>query len=375
LVSQENHPLNNRILRSIGFWFVNLLALLAFVIALFLAWWRYTNHPIHFFTLSNPKTEKPTLIPTSTLPTSSDVSLPDVSFEPTRSHLGIPRLAMVMTTIPARPHTDIITYTVQTGDTLFSIAEQFKIQPATLLWGNFDTLEDNPHLLKPGQVLNVLPIDGTYYQWKEGDSIESIASFFKTKQENILEFTGNGIDLTALNQQNSGIKPGQWIIIPGGKRAIKDWGPPAISRTNPASARTYGPGYCGQVYEGAVGTQSFIWPTVDRGISGYNYDPGVHPGIDITGQVGNAVFASDSGVVVYAGWSNYGYGYLIVIDHGYGWQTAYAHLSAVGVSCGQSVFRGGVIGAVGSTGNSTGAHLHFEMVLNGVKVNPLDYLH
>jgi murein DD-endopeptidase MepM/ murein hydrolase activator NlpD len=90
--------------------------------------------------------------------------------------------------------------------------------------------------------------------------------------------------------------------------------------------------------------------------------------------MGNAVYAADSGVVVYAGWSNYGYGNLVVIDHGNGWQTAYAHLSAFSVGCGQSVSRGIMIGALGSTGNSTGPHLHFEMSINGAKVNPLDYV-
>lgn len=368
--------MENRFLRLIGIGIINLITFIAVFLALYLAWLRFTKHSVNLFLASNSATiGEPTLTPTSAFPDTPGISLPEVSSGIARSYLGIPRRAMVITTIPSRTRTDIITYTVQTGDTLFSIAEHFKIQPSTLLWGNFDTLEDNPHLLKPGQVLNVLPVDGTYYEWKEGDTIESVASFFKTKQENILEFTGNGIDLTAINHPNSGIEPGLWVIVPGGKRAIKDWGPPAISRTNPASARTYGPGYCGEVYEGAIGTQSFIWPTVDRGISGYTYDPSVHPGIDIEGQIGNAVFAADSGVVVYAGWSSYGYGYLIVIDHGFGWQTAYGHLSAVGVSCGQSVFRGGLIGAVGSTGNSTGAHLHFEMIYNGVKVNPLDYLH
>ena len=90
------------------------------------------------------------------------------------------------------------------------------------------------------------------------------------------------------------------------------------------------------------------------------------------GEPNTELSAIDSGVVVYAGWSDYGYGYLIVIDHGNGWQSAYAHLSGVGVSCGQSVYQGSLIGALGNTGNSSGAHLHFEMIYNGAKVNPLN---
>ena len=365
----------SRLIRLLGIGIVNLIAVILVATMALLAWMRLTERPITLQIANNPAEINPSPNqPVSTNNQPVAVDLPSVGSDLSSPHLGISRKTMVMTTIPSRPQTEIITYTVKSGDTLFSIAEQYKIQPATLLWGNFDVLEDNPHLLKPGQVLNVLPVDGTYYQWKDGDSLESVASFFKTKPEAILEFTGNDIDLTEINQKNSGIEPGKWIVVPGGKRAIKDWGPPAISRSNPASARTYGPGSCGAIYEGAVGTQNFLWPTVNHFISGYNYDPVVHPAIDIGGNVGDAVFASDSGVVVYAGWSNFGYGYLIVIDHGFGWQTAYAHLSAIGVSCGQSVFRGGVIGAVGSTGNSTGAHLHFELSYNGAKLNPLDFL-
>jgi murein DD-endopeptidase MepM/ murein hydrolase activator NlpD len=82
-------------------------------------------------------------------------------------------------------------------------------------------------------------------------------------------------------------------------------------------ARYYGPGSCGVIYEGAIGTGSFVWPTTEHFLSGYTFSA-IHPAIDIGGQISNAVYAADSGVVVYAGWSNYGYGNLIVIDHGNG---------------------------------------------------------
>lgn len=296
------------------------------------------------------------------------------SIDTSGDYLGVTRKLQLDTIIPTRPRVDVITYTVKTGDSLFSIAEMFNIKPETLLWGNYETLNDNPHLLSTGQVLNILPTDGTYYQWNTGDSLSKVAAFFKVDPQAILNYPGNKIDLTALaDANNPGIQPGQWLIIPGGKRELKDWGPPAISRTNPASARYYGDGYCGSIYEGAIGTGSFIWPTGSHSISGYTYSA-IHPAIDIAGAVGDSVFAADSGVVVFAGWSNYGYGYMVVIDHGNGWQTAYAHLSAVAVGCGQSVFQGGYIGAVGNTGNSYGSHLHFEMVYNSAKLNPLDYV-
>jgi murein DD-endopeptidase MepM/ murein hydrolase activator NlpD len=124
-----------------------------------------------------------------------------------------------------------------------------------------------------------------------------------------------------------------------------------------------------------VGVGVFIWPTTERWIVGYDYNPGAnHPAIDIAGSTGSPVWASDNGVVVYAGWSNYGYGNLIVVDHGNGWQTLYAHLNSISVGCGQSVNQGQGIGGLGSTGNSSGTHLHFAMIYVGTKVNPWNFL-
>ncbi len=300
------------------------------------------------------------------LPALPPFATPDVPLQ------GIVRRAHLDTVIPTRPRDVVITYTVQLGDNLFSIGESFGLKPETILWGNFETLQDNPEILQVDQVLNILPVDGTYYRWNEGDSLESVAEFFRVEPEDILNYPGNDLDLTTRITSTAAIQPGKWLIIPGGRRILKDWGPPAISRSNPAVARYYGPGSCGEVYEGAIGTGFFVWPTTERLISGYNFTA-IHPGIDIGGQVGNAVYAADSGVVVYAGWSNYGYGNLLVIDHGNGWQTAYAHLSGISVSCGQSVTRGIMVASLGSTGNSTGPHLHFEMSYYGAKVNPFEY--
>jgi murein DD-endopeptidase MepM/ murein hydrolase activator NlpD len=241
------------------------------------------------------------------------------------------------------------------------IAEKFGLRPETVLWGNYEVLRDNPQFLRPGQELTILPTDGVYYQWAEGDNLESTADFFRVKPEAIMDYPGNRILSDLTDPTPPEIAAGTWLIIPGGERDLKDWGPPAITRNNPAAAAYYGAGYCGNVYEGAIGTGAFIWPTVATYLSGYDYSPTLHPGIDIAGAEGNAVFATDSGVVVYAGWSQYGFGSLIVLDHGNGWQSAYAHLSAVNVGCGESVAQGRVIGAVGNTGNSTGPHLHFEL--------------
>jgi len=360
---------------------INFGVIIIIILLAMAGWDRYKNGYTSYEMISGRTAPSPELVnkvedPSAaefTNQTSLPINLPYVSQDVAESGIGIRRKALLYTLIPSRPRSDVITYTVQTGDSLFSIADAFGVKPETLLWGNFETLEDNPHLLSKDQVLNILPVDGTYYQWHDGDNLQSIASFFGVETQDILSYSGNNFDLTLASAESPALEDGQWIILPGGKRAIKDWGPPAISRTNPASAKYYGPGHCGSVYEGAYGTGTFIWPTTATHISGYQYS-GIHPAIDIGGAIGNAIFASDSGVVVYAGWSNYGYGYMIVIDHGSGWQSAYAHLSAVAVTCGQSVYQGGYIGALGSTGNSSGPHIHFELVYYGAKPNPLDYL-
>lgn len=288
---------------------------------------------------------------------------------------GIPRLVLFHTTIPDRPSVEVATYVVQPGDNLFLIAEKYGLRPETVLWGNYDVLRDNPQFLRPGQELTILPTDGVYYRWAAGDNLQNVSSLFRVEPESISNYPGNRIFSDLTNRTPLEIAVGTWLVIPGGERDLKDWGPPAITRNNPAAAAYYGEGYCGNVYEGSIGTGVFIWPTVENYLSGYDYSPSLHPGIDIAGAEGNAVFATDSGVVVYAGWSQYGYGYLIVLDHGNGWQSAYAHLSAVNVRCGESVAQGRVIGAVGNTGDSTGAHLHFELrsEIYG-KVNPWDFV-
>lgn len=282
---------------------------------------------------------------------------------------SIQRGLMLRTTFPDRPRLEVINYTVKQGDSIFGIADQYGLAPETLLWGNFDILQDNPHSLRPDQELNILPVDGTYYQWSEGDNLEAVANYFGVDPVEILDWPGN-----QLSPPDPDIEAGTWLVIPGGQREFVSWRAPRITRANPAVASVAGPGACGAIYEGAIGEGFFIWPTTASFLSGYSYSS-FHPGIDIAGSIGNAIYASASGVVVYAGWNNYGYGYMAVIDHGDGWQTLYAHMDQVNVGCGQSVAQGSVIGGLGSSGNSTGPHLHFEMQSDSYgKVNPYDFV-
>lgn len=356
-------------------WVINTLVVFIVGITAIFCWDYYVSGGSRLY-LRTPVPEETLVLPTSTADAQfkNRIDLPVYKADPAMQSISVNRVIMLDTDIPIRPRVDVITYTVELGDSIFSIADDFGLKAETVLWGNFELLEDNPHLLKTGQSLNILPVNGTYYQWHEEDTLEQVAGFFKVDPQSILEYPGNRFDLTESTVQEPMLEPGDWLIVPEGWRPIKDWGPPAITRNNPASAAYYGAGHCGAIYEGAIGIGTFVWPTTSRQISGYTYDPSIHPAIDIGGQTGNAIYAVDNGVVVYAGWSDYGYGYLIVIDHGTGWQSAYAHLSAVGVSCGQSVFQGTVIGGLGSTGNSSGPHLHFELIYNGSKVNPLNFL-
>ena len=123
-----------------------------------------------------------------------------------------------------------------------------------------------------------------------------------------------------------------------------------------------------------VASSGFMWPVSGTLTSGFGWRWGrMHEGIDIAAPSGTPVVASASGTVIYSGWMG-GYGNLVVVDHGGGVATAYAHLSGYATSTGSSVFRGQTVGYVGSTGNSTGPHLHFEVRINGSPVDPLGYL-
>ncbi len=288
---------------------------------------------------------------------------------------GIIRLASLRTTIPTRPRVDVITYTVDAGDTIFGIAERFSLKPETVLWANTRILRDNPHRLQVGQMLNILPVDGTYHKWSAGESLQKVAEFYGVDVMAIVEWPGNPFDLYEVDIENPDISPGTMLIVPGGTREMVDYGPPRIPRDNPAVARTYGPGHCGVLTEGIVGDGVFMWPAPEHWLSGYDYSPETnHNGIDIAGDMGDPIWAVDDGVVVYAGWSYSGYGNLVVIDHGNGWQSLYAHLETIFVSCGESVYQGATVAAMGSTGNSSGAHLHFELLYGTVKVNPWNFL-
>lgn len=263
---------------------------------------------------------------------------------------AILRLAQPHTTIPDRPRLGVITYTVQPGDTVLSIAEMFGLRPTTIMWAD-PAIEDAPDLLRIGQVVTILPIDGVYHKVAAGETLESIAEKYKVEPEAIARCEYNN-----LKPPDYAITEGMYLIVPGGEKPYV----PKVVTT-----------YAGSVPEGARGTGRFQWPVLGVITQGYWYG---HRAIDIGAPTGSAVLASDGGFVSFAGWTDVGYGYLIVIDHANGFATYYAHLSGIYVTEGQAVARGDVIGAVGSTGWSQGPHLHFEVRYYGALQNPRAYL-
>ena len=310
-------------------------------------------------------------------PTAPVPDMEEVSAQAELAFGGIPRLADVHTTIPSRPRQEVITYTVVAGDTIFGIAEKFGLKPETVLWSNYYILLDNPHFLQPDQELNILPVDGTYHEWQQGEGLNGISTYYGVSPEDIINYPGNNLDPATIGDfSNPNIAPGTWLIVPNGRREYVTWSAPlGVTRENPASARVLGPGACEPVSGGAVGFGAFVWPSAKHYLSGFDYRPDAnHWGLDLAGNDGEGVYATDAGVVVYAGWNNYGYGNMIMVDHGNDFQSLYAHLSGISVGCGQSVGQGDLIGAIGNTGRSSGSHLHFEIRAISSFVNPWDVL-
>ncbi|MBI4036834.1 peptidoglycan DD-metalloendopeptidase family protein [Candidatus Daviesbacteria bacterium] len=260
------------------------------------------------------------------------------------------------TTISQKPRSEIIEYEVKSGDTISSLADRFGISADTIKWANN---LDNVNTIKPGQTLKILPVTGVAHTVVSGDTLASVAKKYSAEQQPILDFPFNDIP------DDFKLKVGQVLIIPDG-----------VPPTKPVSKPRLAPQYLAQGPSSptftAPGGGNFIWPT--RGIL-TQYFSWYHPGIDVADRSAPGVAASDGGVVVVAGWvDNYGFGNRVVIDHGNGYQTTYAHLSNIYVATGQSISRGQILGQMGSTGRSTGTHLHLEIRYKGIAVNPLAIL-
>lgn len=250
----------------------------------------------------------------------------------------------------------ITKYTVQTGDNLGSIAKKFNLQNTTLIWAN--NLSPKGYL-QPNQVLLIPPIDGVIYTVKRGDTLGGI----------VKKLDGDLNKAIAYNKLAGAydISIGQTLIVPDGKPLIS-----APSIQQPKIAKIKDIITKPNVGSPNVGVAGLIWPTVTRRLS--QYFGWKHTGIDIDGNFGDPIWASADGVVSRVKYLNYDYGFHIIIDHPNGTQTLYAHLQKIYVTQGQSVTKGQSLGEMGSTGRSTGSHLHFEVRIGGKRLNPLNYV-
>lgn len=254
------------------------------------------------------------------------------------------------TLISDKPRDRIMDYPVQSGDTVSGVANKFGISADTIRWANN---LDKRDLLKPGQTIKILPVTGVVHTVTPGDTIYSIAKKYSAEPQAVVDFPFN----TFVNDETFALAVGQTLIVPEGVPPKE--APPAIARRITPDAGT------------VVASGNFVWPAsgnISQGFSWY------HKGLDIANKAAPDVLAADSGNVVYANCVPTGYGCHVILDHGNGYRTLYAHFQKIYVTVGQGVGRGNAIGKMGSTGRSTGTHLHFEIYAGGVAVSPLNLL-
>ncbi|MFZ2189322.1 MAG: peptidoglycan DD-metalloendopeptidase family protein [Candidatus Magasanikiibacteriota bacterium] len=253
---------------------------------------------------------------------------------------------------------EIIIHNVETGDTIGTIAEKYNIDVNTLLWSNSLTLRS---YIRPGDKLKILPTSGLIHKIKKGDTLSKIAKTYSAEADKIIEFN-------KLKDDGSDLVIGEEIMIPGGKmpqpvytytQPTRQYNQLSNISAPPASATAIGSGY--------------LWPTSVRRIT--QYYSWRHTGLDIAGPVGTPLYATKAGTVIKSQCGyNSGYGCYIILNNGGGIQTVYAHASRLFVSVGEEVVQGQTIALMGSTGRSTGPHIHFEVRINGSRMNPLKYV-
>jgi murein DD-endopeptidase MepM/ murein hydrolase activator NlpD len=261
---------------------------------------------------------------------------------------------MASTARSKKPRSEIVYYAVNPGDSISTIAEEFDISVNTILWENNLSAYS---LIRPGQNLAILPINGVTHKIASGENLGAIAKKYGIEETKIVEANS----LTSLDK----LTVGQKLIIPGGRKITY-----AVSTAS--------------TYSGLSAIRDLIvppaatpaanmmnWPTVGSRIT--QYYSWRHYGVDIANKLGTPIYAADAGTIEFAGWKT-GYGNTIIINHGGGKKTLYGHLSKFYVEKGQKVDKGESIAAMGSTGWSTGSHLHFEVVINGRRYNPLNYI-
>ncbi|MDD2351192.1 MAG: peptidoglycan DD-metalloendopeptidase family protein [Synergistaceae bacterium] len=249
----------------------------------------------------------------------------------------------------------VTAYIVKEGDTLWSVAERFGLGADTIIGSNSP---EKTNTLLPGTVLRIPDREGIFVKIPEDESVERLSSLYGTKIDQVCAANGIG--------PGSPLSSGRELFLPGANYA-------AVIQTESgmvkiASGREH------------LLRNALVWPVRGRVSSlfgwrslSYASAGSFHSGLDIVAPYGRAIVSAMDGVVVYSGWMG-GYGKTVVIDHAYGITTLYGHCSELAVQKGDPVYSGQIISYVGSTGRSTGSHLHFEVRKNNLPVDPLSAL-
>lgn len=251
-------------------------------------------------------------------------------------------------------------YVVQSGDTIGQVASSFGISVNTILWANNLAFTS---YIREGQKLIIPPTTGVLHKIVRGDTVSKIAKLYGATEEAINSYN---------ELEDGGLKAGETIMVPGGRIIYT----PKPSQSGTAYSNQAGRSSSVKVNDSDIPVSSggrMAWPSACQRISQY-YRGWLHTGVDIACPWGTSVRAAESGVVTRVQYGKTGYGYNIIISHGGGKETLYGHLSKIMVSAGDRVEKGQIIANEGSTGRSTGPHLHFEIRVNGSRVNPLSYI-
>jgi murein DD-endopeptidase MepM/ murein hydrolase activator NlpD len=264
------------------------------------------------------------------------------------------------------PRQPFVLYEAMPGDSVSLVAQRFGIEMGTLLDNN-PTVQDR-NLLQRGQQLIVPRKDGILYKVGHGDSISSIvAQFDNITASTVLDYKPNALG------DGSSLETGRYVLLPGATRKLQLPPPPAIDPApRPGGGSAAPPPSSGGRFSHPLNRWLRVSDPFGVGRGGGRIHEGID--LDLYGMWSSPVFSACNGTVSRTEYLTYSYGYYVVVDCGDGWTTLYAHLSAIHVSPGQRVNQGAQLGLSGSTGFSTGEHLHFEIRLNGAPLNPAYYL-